>query len=74
MLVPEFVKALKSPEDRLAWLVAIAADTIQIALFPLFVAGGFSPADTVLDVIVGIVAWMALGVLARRRGRTHAGS
>jgi hypothetical protein len=45
----------------LAWLVAIAADTIQIALFPLFVAGGFSPADTVLDVIVGAILISLLG-------------
>jgi hypothetical protein len=46
-------KSLKTPEIRLAWIVAIAADTIQIAALPLFAEGAISPADTVLDLVVG---------------------
>jgi hypothetical protein len=61
VLVPDFIKAIKSPEDRLAWLVAIAADAIQIAVLPLFVAGGFSPVDTILDIIVGAILISLLG-------------
>ncbi|HWZ81615.1 MAG TPA: hypothetical protein VNW47_03270 [Terriglobales bacterium] len=54
-------RSLKSWEHRLAWLVAIAADAIQIVGFPIFVEGAVSPADSVLDVIVGIVLVALLG-------------
>ena len=54
-------EALKSPEHRPAWLVAIAADVIQLAAFPFFIAGGLSLADDVLDVIVGTVLIRLLG-------------
>jgi len=43
MKVLEFIKGIKSPKLRLAWLVAIAADAIQIVALPLFVPGGLSP-------------------------------
>jgi hypothetical protein len=58
---PGFSRALKSPEHRLAWLVAIAADAIQITLLPLFVGGGFSPADVFLDVVVCTILTSLLG-------------
>ena len=48
----DFLKSIKSPEQRLAWLVALAADAIQIVALPLFAPGGFSPADTLLDLVV----------------------
>ncbi|HXM21417.1 MAG TPA: hypothetical protein VN948_09155 [Terriglobales bacterium] len=32
----------------MAWLVAIAADAIQIVALPFFGGGGLSPADTLL--------------------------
>jgi hypothetical protein len=54
-------KSLKEPEHRLAWAVAIAADILQIAAFPLFVEGGISPADSALDLIVAIVMIRLLG-------------
>ena len=54
-------KSLKSSEHRLAWLVAMAADAIQIVGFPLFVEGGISPADSALDLIVAIVLIRLLG-------------
>ena len=36
MWVSDFFKAVKPPEHRLAWLVAIATDAIQIFALPLF--------------------------------------
>jgi hypothetical protein len=56
-----YVQSLKEPEHRLAWAVAIAADALQIAAFPLFVEGGISPADSLLDLIVAIVLIRLLG-------------
>ena len=55
------LKSLKSSEHRLAWMLAMAADTIQIAAFPLFVEGAVSPADTALDLIVGLLLTRLLG-------------
>jgi hypothetical protein len=57
----DYFKSLKSPELRTAWIVAVAADALQIAALPLFAAGGISPADTVLDFIVGAVLIRLLG-------------
>ena len=61
MRVFDFLKSVKSPEQRLAWLVALAADAIQIVALPLFVPGGFSPADTLLDLAVGVILLRLLG-------------
>jgi hypothetical protein len=57
----DFFKTIKSPEHRLAWLIAVAADTIQIAALPLFVPGGLSPADSLLDIFVGVTLIRLLG-------------
>ena len=46
---------------RTAMVLAIVADGLQIALFPLFTEGLFSPADDVLDVIVAGVLVRLLG-------------
>jgi hypothetical protein len=54
-------RSLKSPEHRLAWAVAMAADAIQIVAFPLFVEGAVSPANSALDVIVGLILVRLLG-------------
>jgi hypothetical protein len=56
-----FLKSIKSPELRFAWLVAIAADATQILALPLFAAGGASPADTVLDLLVAAILIRLLG-------------
>ena len=61
MHIRDFWKHLKTPELRLAWIIAMAADAIQIAVMPMFVAGGASPADTVLDVIVAALLIRLLG-------------
>ncbi|MGO9825639.1 MAG: hypothetical protein ACLPMG_10260, partial [Terriglobales bacterium] len=56
----DYFKSLK-PEQRQAWIVALAADVLQIAAFPLFAEGALSPADSVLDLIVGLVMIRLLG-------------
>lgn len=53
--------SLKSPEQRLAWAVAIGADAVQILAFPLFAEGGISPADSLLDLIVAVLLTRLLG-------------
>lgn len=54
-------RSLKTPEHRLAWLVAMTADAIQIVGFPLFVEGAISPADSALDLVVALVLIRLLG-------------
>jgi len=52
-----------SPRNRLraAMVLAIAADILQLAVFPLFVEGAESPADDVLDFGVGAVLVYLMG-------------
>jgi hypothetical protein len=51
------------PETRVraAWMIAVAADLLQIALMPLFVGGVVSPANDVVDVVVAFLMWRLLG-------------
>lgn len=37
------------PKFKTAMMLAIAADALQLAVFPMFVEGAFSPADDLLD-------------------------
>lgn len=46
---------------RAAMILAIVADALQIAVFPLFVAGAVSPADDVLDFGIGAAMVYLLG-------------
>jgi hypothetical protein len=57
----DYFKSLKEPEHRIAWAVAVAADILQIAAFPLFVEGAISPADSLLDMVVAFVMIRLLG-------------
>lgn len=57
----DYFKSIKSPEQRLAWAVAIGADALQIVAFPFFAEGAASPADSVLDLIVAFVLIRLLG-------------
>jgi hypothetical protein len=61
MKLREIWKSLKTPEHRLAWMVAILADALQIGAFPLFAEGALSPADTVLDILVAALLIRLLG-------------
>ena len=44
------------PQFRLAMLLAIVADALQVIVFPAFVQGALSPADDLLD--FGVAAMM----------------
>ena len=57
----DFFRSMKTREERLAWLVAIGADTLQFAVTPLFAEGALSPADAVLDALVAVVLVRLLG-------------
>jgi len=46
---------------RIAMLLAILADALQIAVFPLFVEAAESPADDVLDFALGAALAYLLG-------------
>jgi hypothetical protein len=54
-------RALASTEHRLAWSIALAADALQIGLFPLFAAGGLSPATTLVDLVTAFLLTRLLG-------------
>src|SRR5689334_23313666 len=61
MLLLDVVKSLKSAEKRWAWLAALVADFTQILVLPLFAGGGFSPADTIIDMIMAALLTRLLG-------------
>ncbi len=61
MLKFDFLKTVRSPAHRKAWIVAILADAIQIAGLPVFAAGGISPADSALDLITAALLIKILG-------------
>jgi len=44
-----------------AFVVALAADAVQIALLPLFAGGGLAPWDDALDFGVGLVLLALIG-------------
>lgn len=46
---------------RVAWLVAIAADALQIVFFPVFGGGFLSVASDVLDFAVAVIMVSLLG-------------
>ena len=49
------------PRFRTAMVLAILADGLQVAVFPLFVAGAASPADDILDFAIGAMMVHLLG-------------
>jgi hypothetical protein len=49
------------PQFRTAMALAIAADALQLVVFPMFVAGALSPVDDVLDLAVGAMMVKLLG-------------
>ena len=57
----ESVKVSAGPRLRIAMIVAIVADIVQIAVFPLVIAGAESPPDDVIDLCVGGLLTFLLG-------------
>jgi hypothetical protein len=46
---------------RVAWMIAIAADLLEIVLMPAFASGILSPANDVVDVVTAFLLWRLLG-------------
>lgn len=57
----DVIRAVKSRELRIAILVALSADTLQIVALPFFAAGAFSPVDTAIDIMAALVLSKLLG-------------
>jgi len=55
------VKISAGPRLRIAMVVAIVADILQIAVFPFVLEGAASPPDDILDVCVGGLLTYLLG-------------
>lgn len=56
---PGAVTISAGPRLRAALVLAILADVLQMIVFPLFVEGGASPADDVLDLcLAGVMTWL----------------
>jgi hypothetical protein len=49
------------PQFRLAMLLAILADALQLIIFPAFVEGALSPADDLLDLSIAVIMVRLLG-------------
>jgi hypothetical protein len=57
----ESITISPGPQFRIAMVVAIVADVLQLAVFPLFVEGALSPADDLLDLGVAALMTRLLG-------------
>jgi hypothetical protein len=55
------IRISPGPEFRIALLLAILADALQLALIPLFVEGAASPAADVIDLAMAGVLYFLLG-------------
>ena len=57
----ESVKVSAGPRLRIAMVLAIVADILQIAVFPWVIEGAESPVDDILDLSVGGLLTFLLG-------------
>ena len=57
----ESITLSPGPQFKTAMALAIAADVLQLAVLPLFVAGALSPAEDLLDVAVAALLTNLLG-------------
>ena len=57
----ESVKVSAGPRLRVAMILAIVADVLQIAVFPWVIEGAESPVDDILDFCVGGLLTYLLG-------------
>jgi hypothetical protein len=64
MIDPMSPMILKENRSLRVWLargIAVAADGVQLALFPVTVEGAMSPVDDALDVVVAVLLTALLG-------------
>jgi hypothetical protein len=59
--IPRTVLQERSSAPRAAWVIAIAADLLQLALFPIFAGGAVSPWSDALDFLVAFLLIRRLG-------------
>lgn len=57
----ERVRIAPGPEFRIALLLALVADALQIALLPMFVEGAESPFTDIVDVAMAAAMFLLLG-------------
>jgi hypothetical protein len=60
-MADDTIKISPGPRFRTAMMVAVAADALQIIVFPMFVQGALSPADDILDLGIGAAMIKLLG-------------
>ena len=51
----------QAPRLKLAFLLALAADALQLAILPLFIEGAESPLADAVDVVMAAVLYFLLG-------------
>jgi hypothetical protein len=56
------VQPVSKKRRAVALAIALAADAIQVALWPAFAEGAASPFDDALDIVVAISLWLTLGM------------
>jgi hypothetical protein len=58
-MAKDTVKITAGPRLKIAMVIAIVADILQLAVFPYFVEGAMSPADDILDLsVAGILSYL----------------
>jgi hypothetical protein len=55
------VRVSPGPEFRIALLLALLADALQLALLPLFVEGAESPVTDIVDLAMAVALFFLLG-------------
>lgn len=55
------IRITPGPQFRIALLLAVLADALQLALLPLFVEGAESPAADIIDVAMAGILYFLLG-------------
>jgi hypothetical protein len=62
IIMPDELSSLSARSRfRAGMIVAMAADALQLFVFPMFAEGALSPAEDVLDIVVGIILVRLLG-------------
>ena len=60
--LPDATLPVSRKRKALAFAIAATADTVQIALLPLFVEGAASPLDDALDAVTAVALLVVLGL------------
>lgn len=55
------IRVAPGPEFRIALLLAVIADALQLALLPMFVEGAESPFADIVDIVMAAALYFLLG-------------